>query len=152
MLPFRQRPYTPFLPKGYVLESQLPPSPVALNRLLAKCKEQTHSPRRLELAFECSHCNLSIFQEQTGILVGFVRATSDRGLNANLWDLVAEPCDDQGQLLAFLVDRVMGILRRDLPGCSVSVAAPLVSLEALKAQGFLIDPSGIRAMSFRLRY
>jgi len=135
---------------GHVLESNFPPSPEALNRLLRFCNEGTHPPERLALALERSCCYLSIFEESTGKLVGFVRATSDHALNVNLWNLVAIPGAQQAQILAVLVHTVLAILRRDLPGCSISVSAPMVALEALKAQGFVIDPSGIRAMGFKL--
>jgi hypothetical protein len=44
----------------------------------------------------------------------------------------------------------MARLRRELPGCSISVAAPALALEALKQNGFVVDPGGIRAMGLRL--
>ena len=127
------------------------PSPEALNKLLARCNEETHPSKRLSLALEKSAFHLSILEESSGNLSGFVRATSDKGLNANLWNLVAEPSRDQGQLLAVLVHRSLGILRRKMPGCSVSVSAPSMSIEALQENGFLIDPGGIRAMGLKLR-
>ena len=149
MFSFRQQ--SPKLPSGFLLDSDNLPSPDALNRLLARCNEETHPSRRLALAMQQSTFNLSILKVSSGKLVGFVRATSDKGLNANLWNLVAEPCLEQGQLLAVLVHHSLGILKKKMPGCSVSVAAPLMAIEALKDNGFLIDPSGIRAMGFRLR-
>ena len=149
MFLFRQQP--PTLPSGFVLDLEKAPSPVVLNRLLAKCNEETHPPRLLALALQRSTFHLSIFEELTGSLSGFVRVTSDKGLNANLWNLVAEPSREQGQLLSVLVHRSLGILRRKMPGCSVSVSAPAMAIEALKENGFLIDPGGIRAMGFRLR-
>ena len=103
------------------------------------------------MALKQSAFHLSIFEEATGKLVGFVRATSDNGLNANLWNLVAEPSLVQGDLLAVLVHSSLGILKREMPGCSVSVSAPVMALEALEKNGFLVDPNGIRAMGFRLR-
>ena len=148
MFSFRQ---PPKLPVGFVLEDENPPSPDDLNRLLAKCNEGTHPREKLALALEKSAFHLSIFEVSTGKLSGFVRATSDKGLNANLWNLVAEPSLQQGRLLAVLVYQALGILQRDMPGCSVSVSAPVVALEALTQQGFLIDPNGIRAMGFRIR-
>jgi len=87
-------------------------------------------------------------------LVGFVRATSDQALNANLWDLAVapeEPVGIQGQVLQVLVVAALGRLRRELPGCSISVAAPQGALAALKQQGFVVDPGGIRAMGLRLQ-
>ena len=149
MFPFRHQ--SPKLPSGFVLDIQNPPSPDALNRLLALCNEETHPPRRLALALRESAFHLSIWNESNRRLVGFVRATSDKGLNANLWDLVAEPSREQGKLLAVLVHRSLGILRRKMPGCSVSVSAPVMALEALEKNGFLVDPNGIRAMGLRLR-
>jgi hypothetical protein len=86
-----------------------------------------------------------------GELVGFVRATSDQALNANLWDLAAAPDDDQQQaVLAVLVHGALHRLRRELSGCSISVAAPPMALEALRRYGFLVDPGGIRAMGLTL--
>ncbi len=149
MFLFRQQ--SPSLPSGFVLDLEKAPSPVVLNRLLAKCNEETHPPRQLALALKKSSFHLSIFEESSGKLSGFVRVTSDKGLNANLWNLVAEPSRQQGQLLAVLVHRSLGILKRTMPGCSVSVSAPVMAIDALKENGFLIDPGGIRAMGFRLR-
>ena len=149
MFSFRQQ--SPSLPPGFVLDIDNAPSPDALNRLLAKCNEETYPSGRLALALQRSCFHLSICEEVSGKLVGFVRATSDKGLNANLWNLVAEPSLQQGQLLSVLVHRSLGILRRQMPGCSVSVSAPVMALEALRRSGFLIDPNGIRAMGIKLR-
>ena len=134
-----------------MLDSGTPPTAQALNRLLAKCNEETHPPKELALALQNSAFHLSILKESSRRLVGFVRATSDKGLNANLWNFVAEPSPQQKQLLSFLAYRSLGILKRTIPGCSVSVSAPLIAIEALKENGFVIDPGGIRAMGFKLR-
>ncbi len=150
MFTFRQN-AKPRLPDGFLLETKVAPTPEALNRLLARCNEDTYPRRRLALALKQSVCNLSVLDQSTGKLYGFVRATCDRGLNANLWNLVAEPGDKQKELLAVLVHSALVILRRDMPGCSVSVLAPSIAIKALQQQGFLLDPGGIRAMTFRLR-
>jgi len=69
----------------------------------------------------------------------------------NLWDLAVAPSDPaQAQLFLVLVHAAMSRLRRELPGCSISVAAPALALEALKQSGFVVDPGGIRAMGLRL--
>ncbi len=149
MFSFRQQ--SPSLPSGFALDIEHPPSPDALNRLLARCNEETFPPRKLALALEKSTFHVSIWKESSDRLVGFVRGTSDMGLNANLWNLVAEPSSEQSQLLTVLVHRALGILRKEMPGCSVSVSAPLMALDALEKNGFLIDPNGIRAMGFRLK-
>ncbi len=151
MFPLRQSYNPPHLPEGYVLDSQKVPSSEALNRLLSKCREKTHAPGKLALAINKSVCHLSIFEEATGTLAGFVRATTDYGLNANLWNLVAEPGKNQRIFFAVLIHQVLGILRRNAPGCSIAVSAPEVAIEALQDYGFLLDPNGIRAMGNRLR-
>ena len=151
MLPFFKQPAIPQLPDGYRLESGQPPTPGAINKLLAACQEFTPDEAKWPLVLERSLWHLSVFEESSGDLVGFVRATSDQALNANLWNLAARPGPDQTQLFTVLVHRALHILRRDLPGCSLSISAPAMSLDALKSQGFMIDPSGIRAMGLRLK-
>ena len=151
MLHFLQQGSVPQLPEGYRLETSDSPSPEAINRLLASCQESTHPEELWPRALERSLWQISILEVASGELVGFVRATSDLALNANLWNLAARPGPDQAQLLTVLMHRALHILRRDLPGCSLSVSAPQMSVEALKKQGFVIDPSGIRAMGLRLK-
>ena len=149
MLPLRDI-FNPRLPEGYVLKVNTYPSPEALNKLLSSCKEATHPSKRLSAALRRSSFCLSIFEESNERLMGFVRATSDKGLNANLWNLVATPGEYQDLLLLFLVHHSLRILRREMPGCSISVSAPSVAITALLNQGFLLDPNGIRAMGLRL--
>jgi len=125
----------------------------SLNGLLVLCGEPSRSPQRLERALAASAWQLSL-RAPGGQLVGFVRATSDQALNANLWDLAvdpAEPAATQHLLLQVLVHTALGRLRRELPGCSVSVAAPQGALETLRQHGFVVDPGGIRAMGLRLQ-
>ena len=114
------------------------------------CGESAHPEDRWDLALQRSLWHISILDESNGELIGFVRATSDLALNANLWNLAAKPGPTQGVLFAVLVHRALQILRRDLPGCSLSISAPADALQALKEQGFLIDPNGIRAMGLSL--
>jgi len=151
LLSFRQTSATPQLPPGFVLESDRIPTPEALNSLLADCQETTHASERWALAFERTAWHLSVLEEQSGVLAGFVRATSDRALNVNLWNLAARPGKHQHTLLSVLVHHALVSLRRDLPGCSFSVSAAPMALKALAKQGFILDPSGIRAMGLRLR-
>ena len=151
MLHFLQQGSVPQLPERYRLETSDTPSPEAINRLLASCQESTHPEALWPKAMERSLWQISILEESTGELVGFVRATSDMALNANLWNLAARPGPDQARLLTVLMHRALQILRRDLPGCSLSVSSPAISIDALKGQGFVIDPNGIRAMGLRLK-
>jgi len=150
LIPFRSQPQPPALPAGYSLDGEAPPALDELNRLLVGCGDPSRPPERLQRALERSVWQLSV-RNGAGTLVGFVRATSDLALNANLWDLAADPADPcQPQLLLVLVHTALARLRRELPGCSISVAALPEALEPLRRQGFVIDPGGIRAMGLQL--
>ena len=141
---------SPQIPEGFVLLRNETISVRKINRLLSRCNQDTHQLRKLELALKSSDFYLTLLQKTSDNLVGFVRVTSDKGLNANLWDLVAEPGDQQEQYISILIFKAIEIIRRELPGCSISVAAPLISLKALQANGFLLDPNGIKTMGVRL--
>ena len=150
LIPFRSQPQPPALPAGYSLDGEAPPALDELNRLLVDCGDPSRPLERLQRALERSVWQLSV-RNGAGTLVGFVRATSDLALNANLWDLAADPADPcQPQLLLVLVHTALARLRRELPGCSISVAALPEALEPLRRQGFVIDPGGIRAMGLQL--
>ena len=140
----------PQIPEDYILLRSEVISVRKINRLLSRCNQDTHQPRKLELALKSSDFYLTLLQKSSDNLVGFVRVTSDKGLNANLWDLVAEPGVQQEKYITIIVFKAIEIIRRELPGCSISVAAPLISLQALKANGFLLDPNGIKTMGLRL--
>ena len=140
----------PQIPEGFVLQRSEIIAVRKINRLLSRCNQDTHPPRKLESALKRSDFFLTLIQKNTENLVGFVRVTSDKGLNANLWDLVAEPGDQQERYISIIVFKAIDIIRRELPGCSISIAAPSISLKALKANGFLFDPNGIKTMGLRL--
>ncbi|WP_094555080.1 GNAT family acetyltransferase [Synechococcus sp. 1G10] len=149
MIPFRSQPPAPRLPEGYRTEAE-PPQPGELNILLMACGESQRDEQRLVLVLERSAWQLCVRDPQ-GRLVGFVRATSDQALNANLWDLSAWPADPhRSTVLAVLVHGALSRLRRELSGCSISVAAPPEALSALQQHGFMVDPGGIRAMGLVL--
>ena len=150
MLRFNAANKGPLIPQGFVLLRNELVSVRKINRLLSRCNQETHQPKKLELALKSSDFYLTLNQKTSNNLVGFVRVTSDKGLNANLWDLVAEPGDEQEKYMSIVVFKAIEIIRRELPGCSISVAAPLISLNPLQANGFLLDPNGIRTMGFRL--
>ncbi len=151
MFPFLRKNQPSTLPEEFILEKDRIPLAEDLNKLLARCREKTHPNRKLATALDKSFFCLSIFNQKNGKLLGFVRATSDHALNANLWNLVAEPGKNQKRLLSILIKRALEILKRDLPGCSISVSSPSIAIEALTEQGFLLDPNGIRAMAYKLK-
>lgn len=150
MLPFRSQPPAPRLREGYRLLADGLPSADALNRLLLASGDRPRAPDRWQRVLERSLWHLGV-EAPDGRLVGFVRATSDLALNANLWDLCADPAEPgQGEILAVLVHGALGRLRRELAGCSISLSAPPEALTALERYGFAVDPGGIRAMGLRL--
>mgnify|MGYP006276895943 CR=1 FL=1 len=151
LIPFRfASTAAPTLPAGYrLLESPMPASS-ALNRLLACCGEQPRSADCWSAVLTRSVWHFAVLREPD-LLVGFVRITSDMALNANLWDLSADHGDPaEAQIYGALVGAALAKLRRELGGCSISLAAPPQALRALEQNGFVIDPGGIRAMELRL--
>lgn len=151
LIPFRNQPSPPALPEGYGLESGDPPATAELQGLLLACGDPPRQPERLVLALKRSIWHLSV-RNPAGELVGFVRATSDLALNANLWNLSGHPGDPhRDQVVLVLVHTALNRLRRELPGCSISLSAPPEAVKALTQQGFVVDPGGIRAMGLGLR-
>ena len=150
MIPFRSQPAAPRLAEGYRLLENFQPCPDALNRLLSLMGDPPRSPERWGQVLERSLWHFGV-TDPAGQLVGFVRITSDLALNANLWDLAADPADPEQQaVLLALVHAALSRLRRELGGCSVSLSAPPAALEALERNGFVVDPGGIRAMGLKL--
>ncbi|MBD2422424.1 N-acetyltransferase [Cyanobium sp. FACHB-13342] len=150
MIPFRSQPPAPRLREGYRLVADGQPSPAALNRLLLASGDRARDAERWHRVLERSIWHLAV-ESPEGELVGFVRATSDLALNANLWDLCSDPADPgRGEILAVLVHGALGRLRRELAGCSISLSAPPEALAALERHGFAVDPGGIRAMGLQL--
>jgi hypothetical protein len=151
LIPFRSQPPTPRLREGYALLQQHDPDPASLNRLLLACGDAPRSPDRWQRVLKRSTWHLVVLNPG-GELVGFVRATSDQALNANLWDLVADPADPcRDEVIGALVQAALARLRRELSGCSISLSAPPEAVAALTRSGFVVDPGGIRAMGLDLR-
>ena len=151
MIPFRSQPSPPRLPEGYTLLESPQPQPEALNRLLQLMGDPSRSPERWELVLERSLWHLAVVNQEQH-WVGFIRATSDLALNANLWDLSADSGDAHNSaVLMVLVNGALTRLRRELGGCSISLSAPPEAIGALERHGFLVDPGGIRAMGLKLK-
>ena len=151
MMPyFRSQPPPPRLPEGYQLNSEdLPVEADRVNAFLQRCGGPIRQDERVALALERSAWSLRIVRN--GELVGFVRATSDEALNANLWDLAVLPGEEpREKLYGVLVNSALNRLRRELPGCSISLAACPEAIPILEQQGFITDPNGIRAMGMAL--
>ncbi|KKZ10712.1 MAG: hypothetical protein TE42_09640, partial [Candidatus Synechococcus spongiarum SP3] len=80
------------LPTGWLmLQDPDRPDAAAVNQLLQACGQPERSIERVALALQRSDLLVSLWRpahDNDGHeLVGLVRATSDRSLNVNLWDL-----------------------------------------------------------------
>ncbi len=138
------------LPEGYFLNSSKIPAAREVNRLLANCGCEMYPSKTLSEAIEKSNFFFAIQRELKNKLYGFVRVTSDRGLNANLWNLSAEPGNNQQLYYLILLQITLEKINREMPGCSISVQAPASSFKSLEESGFILDPNGIRVMGYNL--
>ena len=138
------------LPEGYFINSSQVPSAKDLNRLLANCGCESFPIQKISLAIKNSNFFFTILKESRSKLCGFVRVTSDRGLNANLWNLSAEQGNYQNLFYSVLLQFTLEKINREMPGCSISVQAPPSSFKSLEESGFILDPNGIRVMGYKL--
>ena len=138
------------LPEGYYVNSSQIPLAKEVNKLLANCGCETFPIKPLSEAIKKSNFFLTIENEFKGKLYGFVRVTSDKGLNANLWNLTAAPGNNQQLFYLILLQATLEKINREMPGCSISVQAPMSSFKSLEESGFILDPNGIRVMGYKL--
>ena len=138
------------LPEGYFINSSKIPTARDLNRLLINCGCDSFPIQKIALAIKNSNFFFTIQNESKNKLHGFVRVTSDKGLNANLWNLSAEQGNNQNLFYSVLLQATLEKINREMPGCSISVQAPVSSFESLERSGFIIDPIGIRVLGYKL--
>ena len=138
------------LPEGYYINSSQVPTPRDINRLLVSCGCESFNIQKISLAIKNSTFFYTIQSKFKNKLYGFVRVTSDRGLNANLWNLSAEKGFHQNLFYSVLLQVTLEKINREMPGCSISVQAPVSSFKSLEENGFILDPNGIRVMGFKL--
>ena len=124
------------LPEGYFINSSLVPKAKDLNRLLLNCGSESSPIQKISLAIKNSNFFFTILNESNKKLYGFVRVTSDRGLNANLWNLSAEQGNNQNLFYLVLLQSTLEKINREMPGCSISVQAPISSFKSLEKSGF----------------
>ena len=139
------------LPEGYFVNSSHIPLPKEVIKLLANCGCDTFPTKPLSEAIKKSNFFFTI--QKNGLkntLYGFVRVTSDKGLNANLWNLSAAPGNQQQLYYSILLQVTLEKINREMPGCSISVQAPVSSFLSLEENGFILDPNGIRVMGYKL--
>ena len=138
------------LPEGYFVNSSQFPLAKEVNKLLGNCGCEKFPLKPLSQAIQKSNFFFTIQKDLKSKLYGFVRVTSDRGLNANLWNLCAEPGKNQQLYYSILLQATLEKINREMPGCSISVQAPVSSFKSLEDSGFILDPNGIRVMSYKL--
>ena len=138
------------LPEGYFVNSSQIPTAKEVNKLLANCGCDTYPIKPLSEAILKSNFFFTIQNELNNKLYGFVRVTSDKGLNANLWNLSAATGNNQELFYSILLQVTLEKINIEMPGCSVSVQAPESSFKSLEESGFILDPNGIRVMGYKL--
>ena len=138
------------LPEGFFVNSSKVPSAKEVNKLLANCGCDIFPIKPLSEAIQKSNFFFTIQNELDNKLYGFVRVTSDRGLNANLWNLSALTGINQKLFYSILLQVTLEKINREMPGCSISVQAPVSSFISLEENGFILDPNGIRVMGYKL--
>ncbi len=138
------------LPEGYFVNSSQIPLAKEVNKLLANCGCETFPTKPLSEAIQKSNFFFTIQNELRSKLYGFVRVTSDRGLNANLWNLSAAKGSNQELFYSILLKVTLEKINIEMPGCSISVQAPESSFKSLEDCGFILDPNGIRVMGYKL--
>ena len=138
------------LPEGYFVNSSQIPIAKEVNKLLANCGCETFPINPLSEAIQKSNFFFTIQNELRNKLYGFVRVTSDRGLNVNLWNLSAAKGSNQELFYSILLQVTLEKINREMPGCSISVQAPVSSFISLEENGFILDPNGIRVMGYKL--
>ena len=138
------------LPEGYFVNSSQIPLAKEVNKLLANCGCETFPIKPFSEAIKKSNFFFTIQNELKNKLYAFVRVTSDKGLNANLWNLCAAPGNNQQIFYSILLQVTLEKINREMPGCSISVQAPVSSFASLEDSGFILDPNGIRVMGYKL--
>ena len=138
------------LPEGFFINSTEIPSARLINNLLISSGSDFFPNDKLYQAIKNSNFFFAICSEYKKQVFGFVRVTSDKGLNANLWNLCAQPGKNQKLFYSILLRSTLEKINREMPGCSISVQAPQSSFDSLEEVGFVLDPNGIRVMGLRL--
>ena len=138
------------LPEGYFVNSSKIPSAKEVNKLLSNCGCEIYPIKPLSEAIQKSNFFFTIQNDLKNKLYGFVRVTSDRGLNVNLWNLSAATGNNQKLFYLILLKVTLEKINREMTGCSISVQAPVSSFKSLEESGFILDPNGIRVMGYKL--
>nr|YP_009297806.1 GCN5-like N-acetyltransferase [Kumanoa americana]AOM67540.1 GCN5-like N-acetyltransferase [Kumanoa americana] len=103
--------------------------------------------RKVKTAIEHSFLIISLFhvQNNSNVLIGFARATSDHAFNATIWDVVIHP-DFQGKGLGktLMVQIIQHLRSADITTITLFADPQVVTF--YKNLGFILDPDGVRGM------
>jgi len=138
------------LPEDFELLRDKMPSLKELNKLFSDSNIETHETKKLCLALKNSDFFLSIVHKSKKLLYGFIRVTSDKGLNASLRDLSIKKIDNEKLLIGHLINSAINIIRRELPGCNISIVCSSITLEVVKDFDFKINHDGRKFMKIKL--
>ena len=137
------------LPEGYYVNSSEVPLAKDVNKLLANCGCDTFPIKPLSEAIQKSNFFFTIQNKLRANLYGFVRVTSDKGLNANLWNLSAVPGKNQQIYYSILLKVALEKINREMPGCSISVQAQILQF-GFRRKWIYNRSNGIRVMGYKL--
>jgi aralkylamine N-acetyltransferase len=103
--------------------------------------------RKVKIAIEHSFLTISLFyyKNNSQILIGFARATSDYAFNATIWDVVIHPHFQGKGLGKALMDQIIQHLRyADITTITLFADPQVISF--YKNLGFMTDPDGVKGM------
>lgn len=122
-------------------------SPSEINSLLVAASKPVRDEAKWQKAIDNSYVVVHARLLGTGQLVGFARATSDRALNATIWDLVTDPSlPDQATMARNIISYLLRDIRRTVPTCSIALISDPDDIAFFEAMEFVGSPDGITSM------
>lgn len=122
-------------------------TPKEINDLLVKAGKPARDPAKWKRAIDNSYVIVHARLLNSGALVGFARATSDRALNGTIWDLVTDPAlPDQKTMARNVVTYLLREIRRTVPTCSIALISDADQVRFFEGLDFVSSPDGITSM------
>jgi hypothetical protein len=122
-------------------------TPQEINGLLVKAGKPARDTAKWKRAIENSYVIVHARLLNSGTLVGFARATSDRALNGTIWDLVTDPdLPDRRTMARNVVTYLLREIRRTVPTCSIALISDADQVRFFEGLDFVSSPDGITSM------
>jgi aralkylamine N-acetyltransferase len=122
-------------------------TPEEINTLLVKAGRPPRDVAKWRRAIDNSYVVVHARLVKTGALVGFARATSDRALNATVWDLVTDPMlRDRAVMARNVISYLLREIRRTVPTCSIALISDADDVKFFSSMDFVASPDGITSM------